>query len=281
VNLHRALVESCDVFFYQVGRRLGVDGIAEYARRLGLGVPTGIALEHEKAGTIPDTQWKRRRFNQPWFEGETLSVAIGQGYVTATPLQMANLTAMVANGGTRYRPYYVKRVEAADGTLRAEFQPEVLGEARLKKSTLTQIRSAMRDVVVTEDGTGKRARVIGIDVAGKTGTSQVVKMGADRNRANRGSRVTRDHAWFVAFAPADAPEIAIACIVEHAGGGGGAIAAPIVQQILTHYFTRTQGPMPPRTLEAGGERGPQAGVSRSRSARAEPDAIRSTADHAL
>jgi penicillin-binding protein 2 len=265
VNLHRAVVESCDVFFYQVGRRLGVDGIAEYARRLGLGLPTGIRLEHEKTGTIPDTQWKRQRFNQPWFEGETLSVAIGQGYVTATPLQMANLVATIANGGTRYRPYYVKRVEAADGTLRAEFQPEVLGEARLKKSTLAQIRSAMHDVVMTEDGTGKRARVVGIEVAGKTGTSQVVKMGGDRTRANRGAEVTRDHAWFIAFAPLEAPEIAIACIVEHAGGGGGAIAAPVVQQVLTHYFTRNQGPTAPPAVEAA----------------AEPHAIRPTADHPL
>src|SRR5439155_4754345 len=124
VNLHRAIVESCDVFFYTVGRRLGVDGIAEYAHRLGLGLPTGIRLEHEKTGTIPDTQWKRRRFHQPWFAGETLSVAIGQGYVTATPLQMAQMTAVIANGGTRYRPHYVKRIEAPDGTLRDEVQPE-------------------------------------------------------------------------------------------------------------------------------------------------------------
>ena len=137
VNLHKAIVESCDVFFYQVGRRLGVDGIAEYAHRLGLGLPTGIALPHEQIGTIPDTEWKRRRFGQPWFEGETLSVAIGQGYVTATPLQMANLAATMANGGTRRRPFYVKRVVSPDGTV-LEVEPEVLGEAHLKKSTLAQ-----------------------------------------------------------------------------------------------------------------------------------------------
>jgi penicillin-binding protein 2 len=245
VNIHSAIVQSCDVFFYQVGRRLGVDGIAEYAHRLGLGLPTGIRLEHEKAGTIPDTQWKRLRFKQPWFEGETLSVAIGQGYVTATPLQMANLAATIANGGVRYRPHYVKRVAAPDGSVREEPPPEVLGEARLKKSTLAQIRSAMRDVVMTENGTGKKARVVGVEIAGKTGTSQVVKMGEDRARSNRGATVMRDHAWFIAYAPVDAPEIAIACIVEHAGGGGGAIAAPVVQQILAHYFTRNQGPPAP------------------------------------
>ena len=256
VNLHRAIVESCDVFFYQVGRRLGVDGIAEYARRLGLGLPTGIRLEHEKSGTIPDTQWKRRRFNQPWFEGETLSVAIGQGYVTATPLQMANLAATVANGGTRYRPYYVKRINAPDGTLREEFGSEVLGEAHLKKSTLSQIHAAMRDVVMTDSGTGKKARVLGVEVGGKTGTSQVAKMGEDRNRLNRGAAVLRDHAWFIAFAPVEAPEIAVACIVEHAGGGGGAFAAPVVQQVLDHYFNRNQGPTVPAPVEAGARRAP-------------------------
>jgi len=244
VDLHKAIVESCDVFFYQVGRRLGVDGIAEYAHRLGLGLPTGIALPHEQTGTIPDTEWKRRRFGQPWFEGETLSVAIGQGYVTATPLQMANLAATIANGGTRRRPFYVKRVVSPDGTV-LEVQPEVLGEAHLKKSTLAQVRDGMREVVMSESGTGKKARVPGIVVAGKTGTSQVVKMGEDRARANRGTQVMRDHAWFIAYAPFDAPEIAIACIVEHAGGGGGAIAAPVVQQVLAHYFGRNQGPAPP------------------------------------
>src|SRR5262245_3331359 len=271
VNLHRAIVESCDVFFYQVGRRLGVDGIAEYARRLGLGLPTGVRLEHEKAGTIPDTQWKRKRFNQPWFEGETLSVAIGQGYVTATPLQMANLAATVANGGTRYRPFYVKRVEAPDGSLLQEIEPEVLGEAHLKKSTLAQIHSAMRDVVMTDSGTGKKARVLGVTIAGKTGTSQVVKMGEDRARANRGAQAMRDHAWFIAFAPTEAPEIAIAAIVEHAGGGGGAIAAPVVQQILTHYFGRNQGPSVPAAIEAGMK------VTDS----VEANAVRPSTDHAL
>ena len=254
VNLHRAIVESCDVFFYQVGQRLGVDGIAEYAHRLGLGLPTGIRLEHEKTGTIPDTQWKRRRFHQPWFAGETLSVAIGQGYVTATPLQMAQMTAIIANGGTRYRPHYVKRIDAPDGTLREEVQPEVLGEAHLKASTLQQVRAGMRDVVMSEAGTGKKARIPGIEVAGKTGTAQAVKLGEDRAGVNRGPQAARDHAWFVAFAPYENPEIAISCIVEHAGEHGGTVAAPIVQQVLAHYFGRNQGPSLPPTQEAAAEK---------------------------
>jgi penicillin-binding protein 2 len=250
VNLHEAIVQSCDVFFYQVGQRLGVDGIADYARRFGLGVLSGIPLEHEKPGTIPDTAWKRKRFKQPWFAGETLSVAIGQGYVTATPLQMANLAATIANGGTRYRPQYVKRIESPDGSVRTEIQPEVLGETGIKKSTMDAVRSAMRDVVMTDRGTGKKARVLGVEVAGKTGTAQVVTLAG----SNKKARGTRDHAWFIAFAPVENPEIAMAVLVEHAGGGGGAFAAPVAKQILTRYFSRNQGPVPEISQQANAVR---------------------------
>jgi penicillin-binding protein 2 len=235
VNLHEAIVQSCDVFFYTYGPRLTIDGIAKYVRSLGLGLPTGVQLDHEKAGTIPDTEWKMRRFKQPWYPGETLSVAIGQGYVTATPLQMANLAATIANGGVRYRPHYVHRVDAPDGSVRRVVEPEVLGHADVSPANLQIVREAMRDVVMSEHGTGKKARVPNVTVAGKTGTAQVVKMG-ERSRSNKGARATRDHAWFIAFAPYEAPEIAIACIVENAGGGGGAIAAPTVRQVLAHYF---------------------------------------------
>ncbi|HZP42364.1 MAG TPA: penicillin-binding protein 2 [Candidatus Binatia bacterium] len=268
VALHAAIVESCDVFFYQVGQRMGVDAIADYAHRLGLGIPSGIALDHEKAGTIPDTQWKRERFHQQWFAGETLSVAIGQGYVTATPLQLAQMAAMIANGGIRYRPHYVKRVEAPDGTLRREVEPEVLGDAHLKPSTLAAIRSAMRDVVMADRGTGKKARVPGIEVAGKTGTAQAV---GEANVAQRDARTRRDHAWFVAFAPVDEPEIAIAALVEHAGEHGGTVAAPIAQAVLARYFTRGQAPVPPET---------PAGPASEPPAR-EAHADRPTSDHAL
>jgi penicillin-binding protein 2 len=250
MNLHSAIVQSCDVFFYQVGQRLGVDGIAEYARRLGLGLPTGIRLEHEKTGTIPDTKWKRQRFNQPWFAGETLSVAIGQGYVTATPLQMAQLAAMIANGGIRYRPHYVKRIESADGTLREEIEPEILSDAHLKKATIMQVRAAMRDVVMTSAGTGTKARVVGVEVAGKTGTAQAVAMDEGRSGTNKSPHAARDHAWFIGFAPVESSEIAVAAIVEHAGEHGGTVAAPIVQAVMSHYFNRNAGPQLPTTQEA-------------------------------
>jgi penicillin-binding protein 2 len=245
VDLHRGIVQSCDVFFYLGGQRLGVDRLAEYVRRFGLGFPTGVALAHEAAGTIPDTAWKRRRFDAPWYPGETLSVAIGQGYVTATPIQMANMAATIANGGTRYRPQYVKRLEAPDGSVRRELVPEVLGYADVSRGVLDEVRSGMRDVVMSEGGTGKRARVPGVTVAGKTGTAQVVSLNEATGRGGR--ERTRDHAWFIAYAPAEAPTIAVACLAEHAGGGGGAIAAPIVGQVLSHWFHRIVGPEPPMT----------------------------------
>jgi penicillin-binding protein 2 len=246
MNLHSAIVNSCDVFFYQAGQKLGIDGIADYARRLGLGLPTGIALPHEKAGIIPDTQWKRRRFDQPWFPGETLSVAIGQGYVTATPLQMAHFAATIANGGTRYRPRYVMRVEGPDGTPRLETKPEVLSEAGIAPEVMAQVRSGMRDVVMSEHGTGKKAQVEGIEVAGKTGTAQTIGVG---DAGKRDARTRRDHAWFIAFAPVEAPEIAMAVLVEHAGAGGGAVAAPIAQQIMQRYFTRGREEAPPHPAQ--------------------------------
>jgi penicillin-binding protein 2 len=235
VNVHEALVQSCDVFFYHLGQRMGIDTIARYARAFGLGLPTGVALEHEKPGLIPDAAWKRRRFGQPWYAGETLSVAIGQGYVTSTPLQMANLIATVATGA-RFRPHFVKQVLTPDGEILEQSNPQLLGALSLRETTLKQVRDALRDVVETERGTGKKARVPQVEIAGKTGTSQVVKLGAVRLKAHQVPRKARDHAWFVAYAPAENPQIAVAAIIEHADGGGGAVAAPLVGEVLAAYF---------------------------------------------
>ena len=236
VNLHEAIVGSCDVYFYQLGQRLGVDTIAEYAHRYGLGSPTGIPLDHERGGTIPDSQWKRQRYGEPWYSGETLSVAVGQGYVTTTPLQMASVIATVAAGGVRHRPHYIAELDSAEGEAAAG-PPTEATKLGLKAATLSQLKSALRDVVESEHGTGKKARVEGIEVAGKTGTSQAVRLKTDR-KVNQQllPREQRDHAWFVSFAPVGAPEVAIACLIEHAGGGGGAMAAPVVQKVLSYYF---------------------------------------------
>lgn len=235
MNLHEAIVQSCDVFFYQVAQRLGIDAIAQYARNFGLGMPTGIDLEHEKGGIIPDTAWKRTRFKQPWFAGETLSAAIGQGYVTATPLQMANMIATAAVG-KRFRPHFVRQVETPEGEVVYAEKPEETGALKVRATTLMQVREGLRDVVNTERGTGKKARLSGVEVAGKTGTSQVVKLGEKRLKASQVPWQQRDHAWFVAYAPVDAPEIAVVALVEHADGGGGAIAAPVAREVMARYF---------------------------------------------
>jgi penicillin-binding protein 2 len=244
VGLHQAIVQSCDVFFYQLGQRLGVDTIAAWSRKFGLGFPTGIGLQNEKGGLIPDTQWKQRRFKRPWVAGETMSVSIGQGYVTTTPLQMALVAATIANGGTVYRPHYVQRVLAPDGSLRREAEPEVVGGGPIMApETAQKLRAAMRDVVMTRGGTGAKARIRSVEVAGKTGTAQTVAL----RGSNRRARGSRDHAWFIAFAPVQAPTIALAVLIEHAGGGGGKFAAPVAKEILEHWFTRDAGPAPPDT----------------------------------
>jgi penicillin-binding protein 2 len=201
-------------------------------------------LEHEKPGTIPDTAWKRQRFNQPWYAGETLSVGIGQGYVTATPLQMANLISTIAVG-KRFRPQYIKEIAAPDGTVIRTGKPELVATLKVRDTTFMQVREGLRDVVNAPNGTGKQGRLNGILAAGKTGTSQVVKMGKERVKSAQLPWQERDHAWFVTYAPVDAPEIAIATLVEHAEGGGGAVAAPIARQVMQTYFdlkkTREEG----------------------------------------
>lgn len=235
MDLHEALVQSCDTFFYQVAQRLGIEPIAKYARLFGLGLPTGIDLEHERSGIIPDSAWKRKRFKQAWYAGETLSAAIGQGYVTATPLQMANVIATAAVG-KRFRPHFVKQVESPEGEIIYNVENELVETLPVKASTLNVVRAGLRDVVNAGNGTGKKAKLSNVEVAGKTGTSQVVKLGRERLKPSQIAWNHRDHAWFVAYAPVENPEIAVAAIVEHAEGGGGAIAAPLVREILQKFF---------------------------------------------
>lgn len=235
LNLMQALERSCDVFFYQVAQRLGIDAIARYARAFGLGEKTRVRFDGEKAGTIPDQQWKRARFNEPWYAGETLSVAIGQGYVTATPLQMANMVAAVATG-KRMRPHFVLHVENASGDALLEESIEEISSLHLRETTLRQLRDGLRAVVEGGRGTGSRARLPGVSVAGKTLTSQVVRLRRQRTAPDQIPRRHRDHAGFVAYAPVEAPEIAVAVVVEHAEAGGGKIAAPVAREVLETYF---------------------------------------------
>jgi penicillin-binding protein 2 len=238
MDLHRALVQSCDVYFYELGQRLGIDKIAEHAQNLGLNRPTGIDLEGEKPGLIPTRVWKKKTRKEPWYPGENLNAAIGQGYILVTPIQLANLVAAIANGGTVYRPQLVKRVEDYRGEVVNRLAAEVRYDAPLSAKTLQLVTQALEGVVSEKRGTGGRVRMKGIRVAGKTGTAQVVRMKQDEEESEDVPEKYRDHALFAAFAPVDDPEIAVAIIVEH-GGHGGSAAAPIAGQVLERYFTKT------------------------------------------
>ncbi|MBI3077893.1 MAG: penicillin-binding protein 2 [Deltaproteobacteria bacterium] len=238
VNFRSAIVQSCDVFFYTLGSRVGIDRIAQYAAALGLGRPTGIGLSNEKPGLIPSSSWKQRRFRQPWFPGETLSVSIGQGAALVTPIQLANMAAAVANGGILYVPQLVRRVQSVEGDLIEETRPAIGARVPISEETLRFLRDAMVGVVNDPQGTAKRARVDGVLVGGKTGTAQVVGM-KDRETSKTLPFELRDHAWFMAFAPEDGAEIAVAALVEHVGGGG-ANAAPVAQKVLEAYFRKTR-----------------------------------------
>jgi penicillin-binding protein 2 len=252
VELHKALRESCDVYFYKLAERLGVNRIAAYAKRLGLGAPLGIGLENEKGGVIPTEQWKMKRFGKKWYSGETLSVGIGQGYVLTTPIQLASMIATVANEGTVYKPHLVKRILDQDGKPIQEFQPQILKKAGLRPQTYRLVKDGLFAVVNEPHGTGASARLSEVVVAGKTGSAQVVKLSKGYVPYQ-----FRDHALFVAFAPYDKPEIAVAVIVEH-GEHGGSAAAPVAARILRAYFEgkgviRKPVPKPVQQPVDGGE----------------------------
>jgi penicillin-binding protein 2 len=232
VELKKALRESCDVYFYKLAERLGVDRIAACARRFGLGAPLGIGLDNEKGGVIPTQDWKLKRFGKKWFQGETLSVGIGQGYVLTTPVQLASMIATVANEGTVYQPHLVKRIVNSEGRSLKEFPPKILRTTGIKPENYRLVKEGLFAVVNEAHGTGGMARLAEVQVAGKTGSAQVVKLHDSRGGT---PYQFRDHALFVAFAPYKNPEVAVAVIVEH-GEHGGSAAAPIAGAVLRAYF---------------------------------------------
>jgi penicillin-binding protein 2 len=239
VNLHRAIVESCDVYFYSVGKMLGVDKLHEYAKAFGLGVPTGIDLPREKSGLVPSKKWKLSRFKEPWHPGETISIAIGQGYNLVTPLQLLNAYCALANGGTLYRPRIIDRINMPDGRPYKIFTPEKKGVLPVSKKNLDLLNFALWGVVNEGRGTGYALRRAERDVCGKTGTSQVVGLPSDE-KARRLKQMAlrfKDHALFVCFAPYKNPEIAVVVVMENAGGGG-TVAAPIARKIIDAYFSK-------------------------------------------
>lgn len=239
VDLHKALVESCDVYFYKMGQKIGIDIIAKYARRLGLGAKTGLQLGDEKEGLIPNREWKLRRWHVPWQEGETLSVAVGQSFTLTTPLQMVRFISALFNGGILFRPQVTKWMGRGNNETIFALRPDVVGRWGLKKENMELVKKALLGVVNEPHGTGRRAMLDQIRVAGKTGTSQVIALPEKRElaKARDVPYKFRDHAWFVAVAPAENPVIALAILIEHSGAGGS-VAAPIAKNIFEGYFNK-------------------------------------------
>ncbi len=236
VNIIEALAQSCDVFYYQAGDKAGVDILAQYASGCGLGKKTGIMLQNERKGLVPTSEWKSKRFNETWQGGETLSVAIGQGYNLVTPLQMAVLAAAVGNGGKLYRPRIVRTIENADAQIVKTIEPEIMGGLPASKETLDIIKKGLFEVVQGDHGTARRIRIKGVNIAGKTGTAQVfsVKKGEKINTEDLEYSL-KDHAWFVCFAPAEKPVTAISVIIEH-GEHGSSAAAPVAGALIEKYI---------------------------------------------
>jgi penicillin-binding protein 2 len=239
VNINLAIQNSCNVFFYQLGREMGIETIAQYARKMGLGERTMVDLPGERTGVVPDPEWKKKKFGRRWFAGETISVSIGQGALSATPLQLVRAIGTVATGGKIVRPHLRRDDPAVQTTyvsdMSASFPPEN--------------REILRDAMwrVVNSGTGHLAAVSGLDICGKTGTVQVIgkekraELGLPQSTGQVGPNGAvnpfDDHAWFVGFAPKSNPEIAVAVFVEH-GGVGGMAAAPIAAEVFKEYFAK-------------------------------------------
>jgi len=226
VSIHRAIVESCDVFFYNLGLRLGVDRIHEMSDIIGLGRVTGIDLPGEKDGLVPSTKWKKKTYGQPWFEGETVSVSIGQGAVWLTPAQLVQLASFVANEGINYKPHIVNRIVSPEGKVLKTFEPVINANVKLKKDTIRLVKEGMKGVVNEGSGTAYGSRLENVSMSGKTGTAQSV---GEKGR-NLG-----DHAWFIAYAPSDNPSVAISVLVEY-GGHGSSAAAPVAKMVTDRMF---------------------------------------------
>jgi penicillin-binding protein 2 len=241
LDLRHAIEQSCDVYFYTLGKMVGVDLINKWATRLGLGVPSGIDLPNEITGLVPSTEWKRLKFKQPWYPGETISVAIGQGQVSVTPVSMAVYAAALANGGRVVTPHVLKGVDEGTGWKTAP-TPSAPGQADLRPETIAAIHDGLW-MVVNAGGTGGNARVAGHDVSGKTGTAQVISLEGAKKLQGRTTLDLRDNAWFVFFAPRDNPQIAGVVFAEH--GVHGSNAALITRHILETYFAKKEGRTPP------------------------------------
>jgi len=231
VSFHRAITESCDVFFYNVGKILGIDRIAYYAGKFGLGHSTGIDLPGEEAGLIPSEDWKMRRFKQRWWPGETISVAIGQGAVQVTPIQLARAIGGIASGGLFVRP----RLVMDDAAARANLPPALIERFPLQESTVEAVTLGMWGVV-NEYGTAAASRLQGIEFCGKTGTAQLISEPGRKKAQGRTRRNLAHNAWFVGFAPRHNPEIVVAVLIEH--GEHGSLAATVARDLVRAHYDK-------------------------------------------
>jgi penicillin-binding protein 2 len=231
MNMRSALVYSCDTYFYNLATRVGINTIVKYAEMMGFGAITGIDLAGEKPGLLPSPEWLRKKNNRRWQQGDTLNFCIGQGFLQATPLQMAAIYAGIAQNGTIYRPRIL--LNTKDNT--EGLQGTILKKYSLSDTTFRFIKDALLGVVHDPGGTGARARVPGTLVAGKTGTAQVVSLKMKPGKGQAVPRHLENHAWFVSFSPVENPEIVVCVFLEH-GGGGGSSAAPVAQAVLKAYY---------------------------------------------
>ena len=236
VNMFKAIQMSCDVYFYGLATELGIDNISNFLSRFGFGKKTGIDLEGETSGLLPSQEWKMKRYQQIWYPGDTVSVGIGQGYSLVTPLQLAFATATLANNGLAYKPHLVKEVQSPRSSENRFIAKEPLYDLNIDPKDLDLVRRAM--VAVTQPGGTAVYASLGAPyhIAGKTGTAQVIamKQGEKYDVKNVDERL-RDHAWFIAYAPAEQPKIALVVLAENGGHGGG-VAAPIARKVLDYYL---------------------------------------------
>lgn len=243
INVHRAIVESSDTFFYQVGLKLGIDRLADYTKRFGFGTKTGIPLQHEKAGLVPSSEWKKKAYKVQWYEGETISVSVGQGYMLTTPLQLANAYAAIANGGKLYKPQIIDEIKTPEGVVISRATIEERARLGISEETMNQVRAALIGVTHEDGGTARFLKASNLKIAGKTGTAQVSRLIKRTKNVSSIAYKFRDHAWFAGFAPYDDPKIAVVVIVEH-GGFGASAAAPVAREIFKAYLGVPEGEDP-------------------------------------
>lgn len=247
VDMRRAIEQSCNVYFYTLGNMVGIDRLHKWATLLGLGVKSGIDLPNEVEGIMPSSAWKKQKYGEKWYAGETISVSIGQGQVSVTPISLAVMMATVANGGTRHVPHLVKAIDdGGGGGWKPHPAPKPLSEATFKPETYKALHDGLW-LVVNGAGTGGRARLAGRDVAGKTGTAQVISIEGGKAAAGKTDKDLRDHGWFVFFATRDKPELAGVVFAEHAEHGY--YGAPIAKHVINTYYAKKEGrPLPELVL---------------------------------